>query len=161
VSSAEPGIGALPRETMESLLMGSSRGLRRAYDNRLAGLGLKISEAYLLPHVHDQGPMTQTQLAENLGLGRAATGALVDALERKGLVERSPDPGDRRVWLVATTQAAAAVVEEITTIGSVLRDQAWSGISRAERRQLTDTLRRLQTNLAAIITDQTDLKGTA
>ncbi len=153
MASAEPGTGALPRATMESLLMASSRGLRRAYDNRLAGLGLKISEAYLLPHVHDQGPMTQTQLAENLGLGRAATGALVDALERKGLVERSPDPGDRRVWLVATTQAAAPVVEEITVIGSALRDQAWSGISRAERRQLIDTLRRLQDNLAAISTE--------
>lgn len=136
---------------MESLLMASSRGLRRAYDNRLAGLGLKISEAYLLAHVHDQGPMTQTQLADGLGLGRAATGALVDGLERKGLVERSPDLGDRRVWLVACTAAAAPVVDEITTIGSALRDQAWSGISRAERRQLTDTLRRLQENLAAII----------
>jgi MarR family transcriptional regulator for hemolysin len=153
MASAEPGVGAMPRETMESLLMASSRGLRRAYDNRLVGLGLKISEAYLLPHVHDQGPMTQTQLAENLGLGRAATGALVDALERKGLVERSPDPGDRRVWLVATTPAAAPVVEEITAIGSALRDQAWGGITRAERRQLTDTLRRLQDNLAAIITE--------
>jgi MarR family transcriptional regulator, transcriptional regulator for hemolysin len=152
--SAEPGIDALPRETMESLLMASSRGLRRAYDNRLAGLGLKISEAYLLAHVHDQGPMTQTQLADGLGLGRAATGALVDGLEGKGLVERSPDPGDRRVWLVACTAAALPVVEGINAIGSALRDQAWSGISRAERRQLTDTLRRLQENLAAILTER-------
>jgi DNA-binding MarR family transcriptional regulator len=152
--SAEPGIDAQPRETTESLLMASSRGLRRAYDNRFAGLGLKISEAYLLAHVHDQGPMTQTQLADGLGLGRAATGALVDGLERKGLVERSPDPGDRRVWLVACTAAATPVVDGITTIGSALRDQAWSGISRAERRQLTDTLRRLQKNLAVILTEQ-------
>jgi MarR family transcriptional regulator, transcriptional regulator for hemolysin len=134
--------------------MASSRGLRRAYDNRLAEVGLKISEAYLLAHVHDQGPMTQTQLADGLGLGRAATGSLVDGLERKGFVERSPDPGDRRVWLVACTAAAAPVVDAITTIGSALRDQAWSGISRSERRQLSDILLRLQGNLAAILNER-------
>jgi DNA-binding MarR family transcriptional regulator len=154
MASAEPDLGAVPRDTMESLVMASSRALRRAYDIRLAGLGLKISEAYLLAHVHDQGPMTQTQLADGLGLGRAATGALVDALERKGLVERSPDAGDRRVWLVASTGTAAPVVDEISSIGQALRAQAWSGITRAERRQLSDTLRRLQHNLAAIVTEQ-------
>ena len=155
MASAEPDVGALPRQTLESLLMASSRGLRRAYDIRLAGLGVRISEAYLLAHVHDQGPMTQTQLAEGLGLGRAATGALVDALERKGLVERSPDAGDRRVWLVVSTASAAPVVDEIHVVGAALRDQAWNGISRAERRALSDTLQRLQDNLAAITNDRT------
>ena len=153
MASAEPDLGALPRQTLESLLMASSRGLRRAYDVLLAGHGVKTSEAYLLAHVHEQGPMTQTQLAEGLGLGRAATGALVDALERKGLVERSPDAGDRRVWLVASTASAAPVVDGINAVGSELREQAWQGISRAERRQLSDTLQRLQDNLAAINTE--------
>ncbi|HYH48225.1 MAG TPA: MarR family winged helix-turn-helix transcriptional regulator [Acidimicrobiia bacterium] len=155
MASVESGVGAPPRQTMESLLMASSRGLRRAYDNRLAGLGLKISEAYLLAHVYKQGPLSQTQLAEGLGLGRAATGVLVDGLERKGLVERRPDAADRRVWLVATTAAATPVVDEINAIDSALRDQLWTGIGRAERRQLSETLRRLQDNLAAILTDQT------
>ncbi len=104
MASAERDLGAPPRQTMESLLMATSRSLRRAYDSRLAGLGLKLSEAYLLGHVHTHGPMTQTQLAEGLGIGRAATGALIDALEGKGLVERSAHAADRRVWLVATTR---------------------------------------------------------
>ena len=154
MASAEPDVGAPPRETMESLLMASSRGLRRAYDIRLAGLGLKLSEAYLLAHVHKQGPLTQTQLAEGLGLGRAATGVLVDGLERKGLVERRPDAGDRRVWLVASTPAASPVVDEINALDAALRDQLWTGISRSERRQLSETLRRLQDNLAAILANQ-------
>jgi DNA-binding MarR family transcriptional regulator len=154
MASAEPDLGAPPRQTMESLLMAASRGLRRAYDSRLAGLGLKISEAYLLAHVHKQGPMTQTQLAEGLGLGRAATGSLIDALEGRGLVERSPHAGDRRVWLVASTEAAAPIVDEISAIDLALRDEVWTGISRAERRALSDTLRRLQNNLAAVLRDQ-------
>jgi DNA-binding MarR family transcriptional regulator len=154
MASAESDLGAPPRQTTESLIMAASRGLRRAYDGRLAGAGLKISEAYLLAHVHNHGPMTQTQLAEGLGLGRAATGALVDGLERKGLVERSAAASDRRVWLVASTARAAPVVDEITAVDLALREQVWTGISRAERRQLADVLQRLERNLAAILNEQ-------
>ncbi len=136
--------------------MATSRALRRAYDNRLAGLGLKLSEAYLLGHVHTHGPMTQTQLAEGLGIGRAATGALIDALESRGLVERSAHAADRRVWLVACTQRAAPLVEEVIAVDAALRQQLWTGVTQAERRQLSDTLRRVQGNLAAILDDQND-----
>jgi MarR family transcriptional regulator for hemolysin len=155
MASAERDLGAPPRQTMESLLMATSRALRRAYDNRLAGVGLKLSEAYLLGHVHTHGPMTQTQLAEGLGIGRAATGALIDALERKGLVERSAHADDRRVWLVASTKTAAPIVEEVIAVDSALRQQLWTGVSPAERRHLSETLQRIQGNLAAILDDQT------
>ena len=153
MASAEP-LAAAPRQSLESLLMAASRGMRRAYDTRLTGLGLKLSEAFLLAHVHSEGPMTQTQLAEGLGIGRAATGALIDALERKELVERSAQAGDRRVWLVASTERASPVVDEVAALDSALRDELWTGISRAERRQLSEILLRLQGNLAAILNDQ-------
>jgi DNA-binding MarR family transcriptional regulator len=153
VASAEP-LAAPARRTIETVLMATSRAMRRAYDARLAGLDLKLSEAFLLGHVHRHGPLTQTQLAEGLGIGRAATGSLVDALERKGLVERSADAGDRRVWLVATTERAGPVVSELATVDVALRDQLWTGISRAERNQLTEILGRLEGNLAAILDEQ-------
>ena len=136
--------------------MAASRGMRRAYDHRLAGLGLKLSEAFLLAHVHTRGPMTQTQLAEGLGIGRAATGALIDALEGKGLVERTAHAGDRRVWLVASTERAAPLVAEIAALDDALRAEMWNGISRAERRRLVETLGRLQGNLAAILNEPND-----
>jgi DNA-binding MarR family transcriptional regulator len=139
---------------MESILMATSRAMRRAYDNRLAGLDLKLSEAFLLGHVHTHGPMTQTQLAEGLGIGRAATGSIVDALERKDLVERSADAGDRRVWLVAATERAGPVVARLAAVDVALREELWAGISRAERRQLSEILLRLQGNLAAVLNEQ-------
>jgi MarR family transcriptional regulator for hemolysin len=152
MASAEP-LPAPPRRTIESTFMATSRDMRRAYDSRLAGLGLKLSEAFLLAHVHTQGPMTQTQAAELLGIGRAATGALIDALERKGLVERSGHAGDRRVWLLSSTERAAPVVDEIVGIDTALRRRLWTGISPEERRTLLEILGRLQTNLAAVLND--------
>jgi len=153
MASAEPVV-APARRTIESTLMAASRDMRRAYDSRLAGLGLKLTEAFLLTHVHARGPLTQTQAAELLGIGRAATGALIDALERKGLVERSGHAGDRRVWLLSSTEGAAPVVGEIVAIDTALRQEMWTGISAAERRTLMEILGRLEDNLAAVLKDQ-------
>jgi DNA-binding MarR family transcriptional regulator len=153
MASAEP-LAAPARQSVETILMATSRALRRAYDGRLAGLDLKLSEAFLLAHVHTHGPLTQTQIAEGLGIGRAAAGSLVDALQRKGLVDRAADAADRRVWLVATTERAGPVVDDLAAVDVALREELWTGISRAERRELSETLLRLQGNLAAILDEQ-------
>ena len=153
MASAEP-LAAPARRTIESAFMTTSREMRRAYDARLSGLGLKASEAFLLAHVHTGGPLTQTQAAEQLGIGRAATGALIDTLERKGLVERSGHAGDRRVWLVSSTERAAPVVAELAAIDNALRAEMWIGITPAERRTLLQILGRLQANLTAVLNDQ-------
>lgn len=149
-TALEHELDAPPWRRVESTLMATSRAIRRAYDQRLADLGLNLSEAMLLAFVDQNGPMTQTRLADRLGVGRPATGCVVDALERRGLVERRRHPTDRRVWLVATTEAAAAVVDEIDAIDRKLRDQLRAGISRAERQALAQTLLRLQANLTKL-----------
>ena len=131
--------------------MSTSRAIRRAYDQQLADVGLILSEASLLAFVHLNGPMTQARLADRLGLQRAGTGAMVDKLQARGLVERRPDPTDRRVWLVATTAAGSPVVAEIDRIDKNLRKQLRAGISKAERDAMSQTLMRLQQNLAAIL----------
>lgn len=130
--------------------MGASRALRRAYDHRLAPLGLNLSEASVLAFCSERGPLTQTQIADRIGMGRASAGALIDNLERRDLLVRRPDPMDRRVWLVATTPAACPVVAKIAQEDATLRQELRSGISRTERQRLARTLVRLQANLAAI-----------
>ena len=80
------------------------------------------------------------RLASALGLGRAATGSVIDALERRGYVERQPDPSDRRVWLVDVTTAGKEMVEEVTARDQVLRKELRSGISRDDRHHLADVL---------------------
>lgn len=139
--------------------MATSRAMRRAYNARLAGMALKLSEAFLLAHVHRSEPMTQTKLAQGLGIGRAATGALIDALESKDLVERSAHAEDRRVWLVASTDRAAPIVDEILAVDTALREALWAGVSLAERREVSDILIRLQVNLEAILTDESRRKS--
>jgi DNA-binding MarR family transcriptional regulator len=141
-------LDAPPWLRVDATLMATARAIRHAYDDALASVGLTLSQASLLSFVVESGPLAQTRLAERLGLGRAATGALVDALVAKELVMRSPDREDRRVWLVTATEAGRSVAGEVAGIDTMLRSRLRRGISKAERQQLASLLLRLQSNLA-------------
>jgi len=143
-----------PWQRVESTLMSTSQAVRRAFDQRFAPLGLNLSQASVLAYLHESGAMTQTGLSERLGIGRAATGSVIDHLEARGLAQRQPDPSDRRVWLVEVTQAGKDLAAEINEIDRVLRSELRVGISRAERQQLAKLLLRLQANIARALTER-------
>lgn len=157
-NAAAHELDAPPWQRVESTLMATARGIRQAYDQRLGALEVNLSQASLLSFVADFGSQTQTRLAGGLGLGRAATGTLVDGLEARGLVVRTPDPTDRRVWLVDLTAAGRAVVDRVADVDRTLRAELRAGISKAERHQLAQLLVRLQANLAGVLAD--DPEGT-
>ncbi len=135
--------------------MAAARQIRCLYDERFACLDLNLSQASLLAYVCEFGANTQTTLAERMGLGRAATGTVIDQLEARDLLERMPDPEDRRVWLIAPTDAGRSLVARISEIDTVVREQLRDGISRSDRQQLASVLVRIQDNLATSLQDQT------
>ncbi len=148
-----PGTAATPRVTpswhrFEIAIIATARELRSAFDERLTVLGLNLSQASLLAYVTDFGSSTQTELAEMVGLGRASTGTMIDHLERRGLLERRPDPDDRRVWLVAATPDGERLVEDFYDLDRGLRVEFRRGISRQDRHQLAELLDRLGANIA-------------
>lgn len=152
-------LDAPPWLRVESTIMATARAIRQCYDQRFADLGLNLSEASLLAFVEESGPLTQTRLAQRLGLGRAATGSVIDALEKRGLVERQPDPDDRRVWLVTVTRTGKDLVDQVNASDQVLRSELRAGISRADRQQLAALLVRLQENLASVLGDGRSSNG--
>lgn len=148
MSNPKHELDSPPWLRVESTLMATSRAIREAYDARFSALDLNLSQASMLVFVHETGPMRQAQLARRLGQGRASTGAMVDQLERRGLVERQADPADRRAWLVTITPEGEKLVDPIGAIDRVLRAELRLDISKAERQQLAELLLRLQANLA-------------
>ena len=126
--------------------MSTARDIRFAYDQCFEPLELNLSQASMIGYIAENGPMNQTQLAAALVLGRAATGSVVDQLEKRGLVRRAPDPDDRRAWLVENTPNGATLAVEIVEIDEQLRDRLRVGISRAERQRLADLLVRMAAN---------------
>lgn len=136
---------------VESTLMATARLVRVAFDARLAGLDLNLTQASLLGYINEFGATTQTELADRLGIGRAAIGSVVDRLQSRGLVERQPKIDDRRVWLVAITETGSDLAVRIANVDEVLRAELRRGIGREERQALNWVMSRLQQNLATAI----------
>ncbi len=137
----------------EIAIIATARELRSAFDERLSVLELNLSQATLLAYVTDFGSSTQTELAEMVGLGRAATGTMIDQLETRGLIRRLPNPDDRRVWMLAATAAGESLVDEFYALDRGLRAEFRRGISRADRHQLAELLDRLSVNITAARTN--------
>ncbi len=60
----------------------------------------------------EDGPRSMRSLCEHLEISESAGTALVDRLAARGLVERQADPADRRVVLIAASDAARAMVSQ-------------------------------------------------
>jgi len=147
-------LDAPPWLRVESTIMATARAIRQSYDQRFSDLDLNLSEASLLAYVAEHGALSQTRIAKSLGLGRAATGALIDVLEQRELVQRETDPDDRRVWLVEVTITGKELVEEVYMRDQILRKQLRNGITREERQQLAAVLVRLGNNLASVLAEE-------
>ena len=136
-----------PSRQLEFLLAEVVRLQLRVYNGRFRATGLNQSQVAALVHLDRVEEISQTELAERLGMQKAAAGTLIDGLEGKGLVERTRGRADRRLQLVSITEAGRRVVEEVDQMAEALGTALRRGISREERTQLVSVLQRLRDNL--------------
>ena len=61
-----------------------ARLMRTRFDRRVKALGLTRSQWWVLAYLSREDGMTQSQLAEELDLGKVAVGGLIDRLEKSG-----------------------------------------------------------------------------
>ncbi|MGI9606881.1 MAG: MarR family winged helix-turn-helix transcriptional regulator [Acidimicrobiales bacterium] len=149
--SAEHELDAPPWRRVESTILSAATDLRSLYDQRFNEIGITLSLASLLCYVDEFGPVTQTRAADHLRQGRAATGTQVDRLEELDLVERVPDPTDRRVWLLSLTDTGRATAARAIGIDRTVRQELRAGVSRTERQALAKVLIRLQANISSAL----------
>jgi len=89
-----------------------------------------------------QRPLSLTGLAEALGVDAPYATLIVDSLEQRGLVERQPDPEDRRRKLVTLTPAGKDAVARVLRIQRV-PPPGFGNLSPAELDTLEELVRRL------------------
>ena len=85
--------------------------------------------------------MRPSALAERLHIAARSATEVVDALEARGLVERGPDPDDRRATLVAPTDAARAELAEVDRVRHEQSERFLAVLSERDRKTLDRILR--------------------
>jgi DNA-binding MarR family transcriptional regulator len=93
-------------------------------------------------------PLSPTTLAERLIVTTASVTSLLDTLERRGLVQRRPDPTDRRRLLVALTDDGRALVEQFLPEVVALQTAVMAGLSETQRLQLLRLLAKVRDGMA-------------
>jgi len=110
----------------------------------LAPVGIDPREFALLRFVAASEGRSQQALAERLAIPPSRMVALVDHLEEAGLLERRPDPEDRRVRGLHLTRKGRGALERAGKIAIDYETELCAGINREERELLIDLLQKLQ-----------------
>jgi DNA-binding MarR family transcriptional regulator len=94
-------------------------------------------------------PLSPTEIARRLIVTTASITSLLDTLQRRGLVERQPDPADRRRLLITITPAAQDLVRRFVPEVVALQASVMKDIAEEDRRQFAAVLTRIREAIAA------------
>ncbi|WP_116248448.1 MarR family winged helix-turn-helix transcriptional regulator [Nocardiopsis sp. FIRDI 009] len=123
-------------------------GMAAMHADRVVAAGLSAADARkwhyaALVALHDLGPASQATLSRRTGIHRSDLVAVINELADRDLVERRPDPEDRRRNVVSLTPAGARWLSHLDDLLRSLQDDLLRPLSGPEREQLVDLLTRL------------------
>jgi len=125
------------------LLMRVARTQRRRFRDVLAPWELSPHQARALFVVCQGDGVRLSDLAERLRIAPRSATEVADGLQERGLVERSPDPADRRAVLLRPTAEGRRVHEEIGAARTADSAELYARLSEADRATLARILRSL------------------
>jgi MarR family transcriptional regulator for hemolysin len=110
------------------LLYEVARLLKTLADQRVRSLTMTRAQWAVLARLEQCEGLKQSELAESLEIQPITLTRLVDRLCASGLVERRPDPDDRRVKRLFLKPAARPLVERLSQLGEALMGEVLAGI---------------------------------
>lgn len=134
-------------ENLCFLVVEVSRLMRREFYDRLEGSTLTQAQARALKHIaHNEG-LKQRDLAELLEVQPITLARLVDQLEEMKLVERRPDPEDRRAYRLHLTPEASPHLRAIEEVADRIRAHALADLTEKERAAAVAALAKIRDTL--------------
>lgn len=110
------------------------------FAERLGDLGLSPADVGLLRMIAGEPGRSQQSLATHLGVVPSRVTALIDQLDRQGLVERRRSTEDRRNYELHLTDAGKRVMGQVRQLASTHEDDICSALHHDQRAQLTELL---------------------
>jgi MarR family transcriptional regulator for hemolysin len=131
-----------------------ARLMRTYVDQRARELGMTRAQWAVLARIDRNEGVRQGELADTLDLQPITLTRLIDRLCDNGLIERRPDPTDRRAKRLYLTPAARPVLDGMMPLGKEIMATVLAGIEPAAIEQLLAHLLTIKTNLRSAIADR-------
>ena len=123
-----------------------SRHMERKLEENFKRYGLQGGTFDLLAALRRSGEpymLTPTRLQNEMMLSSGATTHRIDLLEKRGLIERTDDPNDRRGTLVKLTKEGTVLVDEMTESHLALEHELLASLTMEQKRDLAGLLAEL------------------
>lgn len=138
----------LMEDSAGSLIADVSRLMRRAFDERARTIGVTRQQWQMLTYLARNEGINQGGLAYLMEVEPITLCRMVDRLQDSDLVERRPDPADRRAWQLFLTERGRARLDDLRPLADGLFEEAMNGIDDRQQRALTAALATMRTNLS-------------
>ncbi|KFI27851.1 transcriptional regulator [Haematobacter massiliensis] len=133
----------------------TARRWRRELDLRLAEIGM--ADATWPPLVHlslSGGGISQKDLAERVGIDGSSLVRLLDILSERGLLERRPDPADRRSRQLYLTPAGEDAVRQIEAVLERTEREMLEDLDPDDLGRLLEAMERIERRIACMQEDE-------
>ena len=140
-----------PKREFAFLINDVARLLRTYANYRAAQFGITRAQWAVLVRVDREEGLNQSELADTLDLQPITLTRLLDKLCDSGLIERRPDPDDRRAKRLFLMPAARPLLEQLRVLGEETMAEALSGLDRASIDQMIGELSTVKENLRRLI----------
>jgi DNA-binding MarR family transcriptional regulator len=135
------------------LIYDVARMARTHFDQRARANGMTRAQWVILARLERQSGISQNEMATICEVEPITVGRLIDRLEARGLVERRPDPTDRRIRRLHLTPAAQPVLDEIYRYLEEQSEEILRNIAPDIREHLVDVLLQIKNNISAEMAD--------
>ena len=132
---------------MQIQLHDVARMLRTRFDRWARSYGLTRAQGVILARLARQPGMSQIEMADLCEVEPITVGRLVDRLEARGLIERRPDPADRRIKRLHLLPASEPILARIEDYRAETGDYLLSGVSAEARETVVNVLLHMKDKL--------------
>jgi MarR family transcriptional regulator for hemolysin len=120
------------------------------FEVRAREISLNLAQAKTLTRLEKNQGVSQARLAELAEVDAMAMVRILDRMEADGLLERRPDPADRRARCLYLTAKAKPILGEIWRLSDETREELFAGVGKADREVFMSVLERIHDNLSTL-----------
>ena len=125
------------------------RAFRQSGEWKLTRLGLRLGQELILLQLAAQDALSQSRLAEGLGVEQATISIMLRRMEKTGLIRRRTDHEDARVMRVCATRKGRSLVAPVQRLWREQEHNLLKGLTHEDKQTLEKLLTRVRANLGS------------
>jgi MarR family transcriptional regulator, transcriptional regulator for hemolysin len=132
------------------LLKEVTRRYTQRFELRASEFALTLSQCKALIRLEENEGVSQARLAELAEVDAMTMVRILDRMEADGVLERRPDPADRRARCLYLTSKSKPLLEQIWRLSDSIRAELFNGIAKSERDVFMSVLERMHDNISVL-----------